>query len=139
MGVVVPLGTPQSGLDGVPPVGAEWGNPLTLQDRMGVPSPSPPTTPAIRRQNSRVSTLYATGGMPLVFTQENFLVKKYLRTSQNRVLFLYGATLVISYVFSVITFIFCLLFTSSDITTGCFDVWYSKITTLFKEDKVSEK
>ena len=49
---------------GYPPLRLDGGNPH--QDWMGV---SP-----IRRQSSRVSTCYAVGGMPLAFTQEDFLV-----------------------------------------------------------------
>ena len=47
---------------GVSPVRTRWGYPH--RDWMG-------GTP--RKQNSRVSTCYATGGMPLVFKQEDFL------------------------------------------------------------------
>ena len=36
------------------------------QDRTGVPS---------MRQNSKVNTYYVAGGIPLVFTQEDFLVE----------------------------------------------------------------
>ena len=61
---VLPLGLdgvlPPSGLDGgissPPPVSPGWGYP-------------PPS-----RQSSRASTCYAVGGMPLAFTQDDFLV-----------------------------------------------------------------
>ena len=39
----------------------------------GVPSVSPPTI----RQHSIASTCYPAGGMPLAFTQEDFLVSVY--------------------------------------------------------------
>ena len=52
-------GTPPPNLDWVPPIRAGWGYP-------------PPPLP--RRQSSRASTCYAAGGMPLAFTQEDFLV-----------------------------------------------------------------
>ena len=58
-------GTPHPGLDGVPP-GPD------LQDWMGYPPP-----PA-RRQSSIASTSYAAGGMPLAFTQEDFLVNYWI-------------------------------------------------------------
>ena len=50
-------------LMGVPPSG-QW----------GVPHVTDGGTPPIRRQSSRASTCYTAGGMPLAFTQENFLV-----------------------------------------------------------------
>ena len=51
------------------------------QARTEVPSPPPPGTGVLPartgpRQNSRVSTCYVVGGMPLVVTQEHFLVFK---------------------------------------------------------------
>ena len=62
---------------GYPPVGTGWGTP-TCWDWRGVPPLGLDwgTPPPIRRQNSRVSTCYAAGGMPLAFTQEDFLVYK---------------------------------------------------------------
>ena len=59
-------GTPLSGLDGVP-CQARWVTPPLIQDWMGYPLP-------VRRQSSIASTCYAAGGMPLAFTQEDFLV-----------------------------------------------------------------
>ena len=59
------------------------GNPFfttPLQDWMGSTLPSArlgtplPPHPLVRRQSSIASTCYAAGGMPLVFTQEHFLV-----------------------------------------------------------------
>ena len=56
-----------------PPIGIGWWYPLQ-QDRMGYPTPpSPPPPP--RRQSSITSTCYVTGGMPLAFMQEDFLVR----------------------------------------------------------------
>ena len=57
IGLEYPYPSLQSGLDGVPPVRTGWG------------TPSP-----VRRQSSKASTCYAVGGMPLAFTQEDFLV-----------------------------------------------------------------
>ena len=51
-------GYPPPGLDGVPPL-----------SRTGWGTPSP-----IGRQSSIASTCYTAGGMPLAFTQEDFLV-----------------------------------------------------------------
>ena len=81
---------PQPGLDGVPPpnqvwmVGGTWGTPSPgLDGGGGVPGVPPPTrsgwgTPPPDqvwiRQNSIASTCYAAGGVPLAFTQEDFLV-----------------------------------------------------------------
>ena len=57
-------GVPPSFLAGMGyPILPDWG-----WDWMGVP-PS-----QVRRQSSRASTCYAAGGMPLAFTQEDFLV-----------------------------------------------------------------
>ena len=63
------LGYPQPGLDGggAPPwpgldVGGTWG------------TPHPPI-----RQSSIASTCYVAGGMPLAFTQEDFLVIQFFR------------------------------------------------------------
>ena len=58
-------GTPQPGQDwGTSPAKSAWGTPLA---RTGVPTPLP-------RQNSRASTCYTASGMPLAFTQEDFLI-----------------------------------------------------------------
>ena len=57
---------PCPGLDGVPPV-QDWMG--YVQDWMGYPTPRP-----VRRQSSIANTCYAAGGMPLAFTQEDFLV-----------------------------------------------------------------
>ena len=63
--------TPPSRLDGVPP-----------QDWLGYPpSGLDGGIPSVRRQRSRVSTCYAAGGMPLAFTQEDFLVHMYFYTA----------------------------------------------------------
>ena len=72
-----PIGTgweypPPSGLDEVPPFRTGWGTP-PIQDWIGTLSP-------IRRQSSVASTCYAAGGMPLAFTQEDFLVFILMRT-----------------------------------------------------------
>ena len=58
---------PWPGLDGVPPSGQDWmGYPLPpSQNWMGYP---------LIRQSSIVSTCYVAGGMPLAFTQQDFLV-----------------------------------------------------------------
>ena len=70
-------GVPQSWQDGVPPLArSRWGTPPTSQVRMGYLCPGqdlgPPPPPP--EQNNRASTCYATGGMPLAFTQEDCLV-----------------------------------------------------------------
>ena len=58
---------PQPGLDGVPPpLRTGYGNPPPELD--GV-------TPNSIRQSSTASTCYSAGGMPLAFTQEDFLVQ----------------------------------------------------------------
>ena len=57
---------PWPGLDGVPPT----------RDWMG----TPPST----RQSSTASTCYAAGGMPLAFTQEDFLVDIIMITYYNK-------------------------------------------------------
>ena len=69
MGVPPP---PMSGLDGgTTPSRLDGGTPLS---GLGGGTTPPPPPPPIRRQSSRVSTCYAVGGMPLAFTQEDFLV-----------------------------------------------------------------
>ena len=55
------MGTPSPWLDGVPP--------QHHHDWMGYPPPI--------RQSSIASTCYVAGGMPLAFTQEDFLVQNY--------------------------------------------------------------
>ena len=70
-------GTPNPELDGVSPWSRPgmgypqsrtgWGTPPPIQDWMGTPHP-------IRRQSSIANTRYVAGGMPLEFTQEDFLV-----------------------------------------------------------------
>ena len=61
-------GTPQQG----------WGTPLARSDRGGVPEvgylPPPPAGVPPPVQDNRWSTWYAAVGMPLAFTQEDFLV-----------------------------------------------------------------
>ena len=65
-GYLIPgVGVPWPGLDGG---GGTWGNP-----------PYPPT-----RQSSIASTCYAGGGMPLAFTQEDFLVFLFSRIHSFR-------------------------------------------------------
>ena len=60
-------------LDGVPPPSRTgWGTPHPRLDEATSPIPPPPT---VRRQISKASTCYAAGGMPLAFTQEDFLVR----------------------------------------------------------------
>ena len=54
---------------GTPPTRSGWGTPLT---RSGCGNP-PPNQVWIR-QSSIASTCYAAGGVPLAFTQEDFLV-----------------------------------------------------------------
>ena len=75
------LGYPQPGMDGVPPSQNWMGYPTPCQEWMGSPQPGldgvPPGQnwmgyPPIRQ--SIASTCYAAGGMPLAFTQEDFLV-----------------------------------------------------------------
>ena len=61
-GGVLHLRSGQGGTPGYPPSRTGW----------GVNLPPPPTT--TRRQSSIASTCYAAGGMPLAFTQEDFLV-----------------------------------------------------------------
>ena len=58
---------PWPGLDGVPPSGQDW---------MGYPPPPQPELDGVppHRQSSIVSTCYVAGGMPLAFTQQDFLV-----------------------------------------------------------------
>ena len=57
---------------GTPPSMTGWGTPLPpIQDWMGCPRPT-------RRQSSITSTCYVAGSMPLVFTQEDFLVNIYV-------------------------------------------------------------
>ena len=74
------LGTPPP-WDGVPPTNLGWGTPPPSRPGWGTPPPwdgVPPTlgwgTPSPTRQSSIASTCYAAGGMPLAFTQEDFLV-----------------------------------------------------------------
>ena len=73
MGVPPP---PQSGLDGDnPPSWLNGSTPSPRQDWMrGIPHQNWMGVPPVRRQSSRVNTCYAAGGMPLAFTQEEFLV-----------------------------------------------------------------
>ena len=60
-------GRPQPGQDcGTTWAGQDWGTPPG-QDRTGIP-------PLPQRLNTRESTWYAAGTMPLAFTQEDFLV-----------------------------------------------------------------
>ena len=61
-------GYPISGLDGGFPIQDWMGYPPPIQCWTG--TPPPPS----RRQSSIASTCYAAGGMPLAFTQEDFLV-----------------------------------------------------------------
>ena len=54
-----------------------WGTPPPPGPVMGYPPGMyhpPPPPPPIRKQSSIASTSYVTGGMPLAFTQEDFLV-----------------------------------------------------------------
>ena len=62
-------GYPQPGLDGGR---GTWGNPPPA--RSGWCGGGTPSTPPPIGQSSIVSTCYAAGGMPLAFTQEDFLV-----------------------------------------------------------------
>ena len=67
---------PSKDWKGYPPTRTGWGTPLVLG--WGTPHPVldgvlPPPPPI--RQSGKASTYYATGGMPLAFTQEDFLVK----------------------------------------------------------------
>ena len=62
-----PGGYPIPGLDGLLDGGYPWVPPPS---RTGWNTPPPP----IMRQNSIGSTCYAAGGMPLAFTQDDFLV-----------------------------------------------------------------
>ena len=62
--------------EGYPIPGLHGGTPIPGPDRDGVPPLSRTGwgTPLVRRQTSITSTCYAVAGMPLAFTQENFLV-----------------------------------------------------------------
>ena len=65
------LGYPNPGMDpGVPPATSGWGGGRVPQDRVH-PSPQLGYSPGL---DNRRSTCYAVGGMPLAFTQEDFLV-----------------------------------------------------------------
>ena len=55
---------------GYPPPDLGWGTPPTIKTWLGYPPP--PTHPL--DSSSIASTCYAAGGMPLAFTQEDFLV-----------------------------------------------------------------
>ena len=80
---------------GYPPSKTGWGTPIpSIQDCMGYTpllartgwgTPPPPTS--IRRQSSIASTCYMAGGMPLAFTQEDFLVCFIFRENLIRVAF----------------------------------------------------
>ena len=61
-------GYPQPGQDGIPPppVRLGWDTPPPARSRWGTPPPPH------KGQNSRVSTCYAAGSMPLAFTQKDF-------------------------------------------------------------------
>ena len=59
------MGSPCPGLDGIPPI-SRMGYPPS-QTGWGTPHQVPPTI-------SKASTCYAAGGVPLAFTQEDFLV-----------------------------------------------------------------
>ena len=66
---------------GYPPARSGWGTPPPGQVRTGVPplARSGWSTFPAPRQNSRASTCYAAGGMPLAFTQEDSLVSDCVR------------------------------------------------------------
>ena len=77
-------GVPHPADGGYPPSKIRMGV-LPIQDWMGYPLPHQQdgvcplsktgwgTPPPVRRQISKVSTCYAAGGVPLAFTQEDFL------------------------------------------------------------------
>ena len=84
-----PGGVPHlaDGEEGTPSQVSRWGGISCSRSRWGVPNPAgldgvPPCpgldrVPPIRRQSSLASTCYVEGGMPLTFTQEDFLVHYY--------------------------------------------------------------
>ena len=70
-------GVPLIGLDGgtsLPPLGLDGGTPLLALDGVPTPAPLQVDRAADRRQSSKARTCYATGSVPLAFTQEDFLV-----------------------------------------------------------------
>ena len=85
---ILPGVPPHPRLDGVPPIqywmgyppsNIGWGTPSPIQDWMGYPpTPHPDLGQGVAQVPpppiSKTSTCYAAGGVPLAFTQEDFLV-----------------------------------------------------------------
>ena len=72
-------GVPRPWSRGVPHPRSGWGRGTSSQVWMETPPPSrtrwdTPPPPPVRRQSSIANTCYAAGGMPLAFTQKDFLV-----------------------------------------------------------------